>query len=38
MEADSLRKVILFDSLAQTLEIMMENHFTESGEATFSAA
>ena len=30
-------KVILFDFLAQTFEIMMENHFTESGKANFSA-
>ena len=43
MEADSLRevilwlKVILFD-LAQTLKITMENHFTKSGEATFSSS
>jgi hypothetical protein len=28
-------KVILFYSLAQTLRIRMENHFTGSGEAIF---
>jgi hypothetical protein len=31
-------KVILFDSLAQTLKIRIENHFTESGEDTFFLA
>jgi hypothetical protein len=27
--------MILFDSLAQTIKITVENHFTESGEATY---
>lgn len=42
MKVDSLSevilwlKVIIFDSLAYTLKINIENHLTESGKATFS--